>query len=193
MRLADDTETAGLLALMLLTDARAAARTDATGDLVPLDQQDRNRWDRGQIAAGVALLEAALPVGDIGPFQLQAAIAAVHAESATWTDTDWHQIAVLYAMLDRVAPSPFVTLNRAVAVGMSVGPAAGLRIVDELLDDERMGRHHRTHAVRAHLLEMAGRAPEAVVAYRRAAALTRSGPEQRYLNARATACDDDRS
>ena len=185
----DDTETAGLLALMLLTDARSAARSDGRGDLVPLEHQDRHRWDRQRIAEGVALLDAALPVGDVGPFQLQAAIAAVHAESATWADTDWPQIAVLYGMLDQVAPSPFVTLNRAVALGMSAGPEAGLTLVDELLDDERMSRHHRTHAVRAHLLEMAGHHDEAVVAYRRAATLTRSEPEQRYLNARAATCD----
>ena len=185
----DDTETSGLLALMLLTDARSSARTDGGGDLVPLEHQDRNRWDRGRIADGVALLEAALPVGDVGPFQLQAAIAAVHAESATWADTDWRQITVLYGMLDQVAPSPFVTLNRAVALGMSAGPGAGLALVDGLLDDDRMARHHRTRAVRAHLLEMAGRTHEAVVEYRRAAALTRSEPEQRYLHARAATCD----
>jgi predicted RNA polymerase sigma factor len=184
----DDAEQAGLVALMLLTHARTAARTDDHGDLVPLEHQDRDRWDRDLIAEGVALLEAVLPVGEVGPFQLQAAIAATHAEAASWAETDWLQIAALYEMLDRRAPSPFVTLNRAVAVGMSAGPEAGLRLVDTLLADDAMVRHHRTHAVRAHLLEMAGRRDDAVASYRRAARLTRSAPEQRYLHGRATAC-----
>ncbi|MBF6059958.1 siderophore-interacting protein [Nocardia terpenica] len=176
-------EIAGALALMLVTHARAAART-ADGTLVPLAEQDRSRWDRAAIAEGVALLERVLPRGHVGRFQVQAAIAAVHAEAATWADTDWRQIAVLYAMLDRIAPGPVVTLNRAVAVGMAFGPEQGLALIAPLLDDPSMRRHHRTHAVRAHLLEMCGDAAGAVESYRRAAQLTASVPEQRYLNDR---------
>ncbi|WP_308290261.1 sigma-70 family RNA polymerase sigma factor [Mumia sp. zg.B53] len=178
-------EVSGALALMLLTHARAPARTTPTGDLVPLAEQDRRTWDATQIAEGVGLLEEVLPRGHVGRFQLQAAIAAVHAESPTWEETDWAQISVLYAMLDAVAPSPAVTLNRAVAVGMAVGPAEGLALVDDLLTDPAMQRHHRTHAVRAHLLESAGELAGARAAYERAAALTASLPEQRYLNRRA--------
>ncbi|MEV0077101.1 sigma-70 family RNA polymerase sigma factor [Nocardia neocaledoniensis] len=177
-------EVAGALALMLLTHARSATRLRA-GELVPLAEQDREHWDREAIAEGVAILERVLPRGPVGRYQLQAAIAAVHAEAATWAETDWPQIAVLYAMLDRVAPSPIVTLNRAVAVGMAEGPDRGLALVTPLLDDPAMARHHRTHAVRAHLLEMTGDAQRALESYRRAAQLTASVPEQRYLNARA--------
>ncbi|MFE6864815.1 RNA polymerase sigma factor [Nocardia sp. NPDC057668] len=180
----DHDEIAGALALMLLTDARTATRTEA-GELVPLADQDRSRWDRDLIAEGVAILERVLPRGHIGRFQLQAAIAAVHAESPTWQDTDWPQISILYAMLDRVAPGPFVTLNRAVAVGMERGPAHGLALLAPLLDNPSMRRHHRTHAVRAHLLEMLGDRAAAIESYRRAAQLATSVPEQRYLNDRA--------
>jgi len=179
-----DTEIAGLLALMVLTDARTAARTDASGDLIPLAQQDRSRWDRDLVAEGVAILQDVLPRGSVGGFQLQAAIAAVHAEAATAGETDWRQIVVLYRMLDRVAPGSMVTLNMAVAVGMADGPAAGLALVEPLLALPTMLRHHRTHAVRAHLLEMAGRRSEASAAFSTAARLTTSVPEQRYLNAR---------
>ena len=184
-RLPGHDEVAGALALMLLTQAREAARTDARGDLVPLSQQDRRRWDAELIAEGTALLERVLPRGPVGRFQLQAAIAAVHAEAVRWEETDWAQITVLYEMLERVAPGPAVTLNRAVAVGMASGPEDGLRIVDALLADPAMARHHRTHAVRAHLLEMAGEREAAARSYARAAQLTASLPEQRYLNARA--------
>jgi predicted RNA polymerase sigma factor len=180
-----DDEAAGLLALMLLTAARTPARTDAVGDLVRLADQDRALWDRAAIAEGVAILEEVLPRGRIGRFQLEAAIAAVHAEAESADDTDWMQIATLYAMLEQAAPSPAVTLSRAVAVAMVDGPLAGLALVDPLLDDATMKRHHRTHAVRGHLLEQAGRDAEAVEAYRTAARLTTSIPEQRYLNARA--------
>lgn len=152
----DHDEVTGALALMLLTHARAAARTDFHGELVPMAEQDRDRWDRHAIAEGVALLERVLPRGHIGRYQLEAAIASVHAEAATWASTDWPQICVLYAMLDRVAPSPAVTLNRAVAVAMVGGPNRGLRLTDPLLDNPAMRRHHRLYAVRAHLLEMAG-------------------------------------
>ena len=179
-RLPAHDEVAGALALMLLTRAREAARADGRGDLIPLAEQDRALWDRALIAEGVELLERVLPSGPVGRYQLQAAIAAVHAEARSWEETDWPQIGELYAMLDRVAPSPAVTLNRAVAVGMVQGPEAGLALLDGL-----EGRHHRVHAVRAHLLELAGDADAAAAAYARAARLTASLPEQRYLNARA--------
>ncbi len=178
-------EVAGALALMLLTRAREAARTDRRGDLIPLSEQDRRRWDEALIAEGVGILEQVLPRGPVGRYQLQAAIAAVHAESRTWEETDWKQIGVLYDMLEQAAPSPAVTLNRAVAVAMTRGPAEGLAIVDGLLEDPAMRRHHRTHAVRAHLLEMKGDPAEAARGYAYAARLTASLPEQRYLNARA--------
>jgi predicted RNA polymerase sigma factor len=181
----DDAEIAGLLALMLLTDARREARTDDGGDLVPLEHQDRSRWDEQAIAEGAALLEDVLPSGQLGPFQIQAAIAAVHDEAPTWADTDWLQITMLYRMLDQIAPSPTVTLNFAVAIGMAHGPEAGLERIEPLLDIPEMRSHHRTHAVRAHLLEMAGRNQEAAGAYAHAAQLTASIPEQRYLNDRA--------
>jgi RNA polymerase sigma factor (sigma-70 family) len=177
-------EVAGLLALMLLTDARSAARTDELGDLVPLEQQDRTQWDRTLILEGIHLLEEILPRGPVGSFQLQAAIAAVHAEAGTWADTDWPQITALYRMLDQVDPSQTVTLNLAVAVGMADGPLAGLVVLDPLLGDPVAQRHHRTHAVRAHLLEMAGRRAESLEEYAAAARLTTNLPEQRYLNAR---------
>ncbi|MBF6328898.1 RNA polymerase sigma factor [Nocardia transvalensis] len=184
----DHDEIAGALALMLLTHARAGARTDG-GNLVPLAEQDRSRWDRQLIAEGVRILERVLPRGHVGRFQLQAAIAAVHAEAPASEETDWRQISLLYGMLARVAPSPIVTLNRAVAVGMALGPEAGLALVDPLLDDPAMLRHHRTHAVRAHLLEMAGDPVAALDSYRRAARLTASRPEQRYLNSRIRRLD----
>jgi predicted RNA polymerase sigma factor len=182
-------EVSGLLALLLLTGARAATRVDAAGDLVPLAEQDRGRWDRARIAEGVALLERVLPRGPVGRFQLEAAIAAVHAEAPSSARTDWPQIAALYAMLDRVAPGPAVTLNRAVAVAAVDGPAAGLVLVEPLLALPAMRRHHRTHAVRAHLLEEAGDREGAAEAYRTAGRLTTSLPEQRYLNRRLAALD----
>ncbi|MQM26719.1 RNA polymerase sigma factor [Glycomyces albidus] len=184
-RLPSDTETAGLLALMLLTEARSPARTDARGDLVPLAGQDRTRWDAGLIAEGTALVEAALPTGPVGPFQLQAAIAAVHSEAARYEDTDWPQIAELYRMLDALAPGPVVTMNRAVAVAMTDGPEAGLAMLDPLLRAPAPAPAHRLHAVRAHLLERAGRPAEARDAFREAARLAVSTPEQRYLLAKA--------
>ncbi len=180
-----DGEVAGLLALMLLTDARRAARVGTDGSLVPLAEQDRSRWDRARIGEGVGLVERALPEGPVGPFQLQAAIAAVHAEAATAADTDWPQIEALYRMLDDVAPGPVVTLNRAVAVAMVDGPAAGLEIVEPLLRNPSLRRQHRVHAVHAHLLDRSGRAEDARVAYATAARLATSVPEQRYLNAKA--------
>ncbi|MGB8859385.1 MAG: DUF6596 domain-containing protein [Ilumatobacteraceae bacterium] len=181
-----DTETTGLLALMLLTHSRAAARQDADGNLVPLDQQDRTAWDRAAIAHGTQLIEEALPAGQIGPIQLQAAIAAVHAQAAAPEDTDWLQIVVLYRMLERVAPSPAVTLNLAVAIGMAHGPHAGLAALAPLLEATDQRHNHRLHSAHAHLLELAGQSPQARAAFRLAASLTSSIPEQRYLNQRST-------
>jgi RNA polymerase sigma factor (sigma-70 family) len=183
--LPDEGEVAGLLALMLLTDARRPARTGRDGGLVPLAEQDRDRWDRDAIREGIALVSDALPAGPVGPYQLQAAIAAVHDEAPTAEDTDWAQIVGLYVLLERVAPNPMVTLNHAVAVAMTRGPQAGLDRLRALDDDDRMVGHHRVDAVRAHLLEMAGDVAAARDSYRRAARRTTSLPEQRYLEARA--------
>jgi len=173
-----DPENAGLLALLLLTQARAEARTGEDGSLVPLELQDRSLWDADAIAEGVRLLETALPTGPVGEFQLQGAIAAVHAEAATWDDTDWPQILELYGMLDAVAPSVAVTIGHAVAESRVHGPRAGLRRLEALAGTD----HHRVHATRGHLLAETGEVGEAVEALRRAARLTRSIPEQRYLN-----------
>lgn len=178
----DHTEAAGALALMVLTNSRTPTRTDAVGNLVPLAEQNRSRWDRAAIAEGVALLEQTLPRGHTGPFQLQAAIAAVHAEAPSWEETDWLQITMLYRMLQQQAPSPTVTLNLAVAVGMAHGPQAGLSSLEPLTELPEMQRGHRFHAVRAHLLELTGRRAEAADAYALAARRTSSIPEQRYLN-----------
>ncbi|WP_307837594.1 RNA polymerase sigma factor [Sphaerisporangium melleum] len=180
-----DGEVAGLLALMLLTDARRAARTDDTGRLIPLAEQDRGRWDHAQIHQGLTLIAAALAGAPLGPYQLQAAIAAVHAEAPTAERTDWPQILALYRLLSRVAPSPVVTLNHAVALAMADGPAAGLALLATLEGDERLAGHHRLDAVRAHLLEMAGDLPGAHAAYRAAARRTTSLPERHYLEGRA--------
>jgi RNA polymerase sigma factor (sigma-70 family) len=178
----DDDEVAGLLALMLLTDARRAARTAPDGRLVPLAEQDRSSWNRELISEGVALVSEALTRGPLGPYQLQAAIAAVHAEAASAEDTDWPQILALYGLLERIAPSPTVALNRSVAVGMVSGPAAGLEALDAVTG---MAEHHRVDAVRGHLLEMAGDRAGAREAYRLAARRTTSLPERRYLDERA--------
>lgn len=180
-----DPETAGVLALLLIDHARAAARHDAAGDLISLDEQDRSLWDHGSIARGVRLVEEALPKGAVGPFQLQAAIAACHGEAGTAAETDWLQIVVLYRMLLRIAPSPVVKLNLVAAVGMAEGPDAGLAALRPLIDDPLLARGHRVHAVRAHLLERSGRDVEAREAYLLAASRTQSIPEQRYLNRRA--------
>jgi predicted RNA polymerase sigma factor len=177
----DDGEVAGLLALMLLTDARRAARTDRDGLLVPLAEQDRSRWDQRLVEEGIGLISRTLGRGPVGPYQLQAAIAAVHDEAATAADTDWPQILALYDVLTRVSPGPVVTLNRAVAVAMVHGPLAGLAELGTLDGDERIARGHRLDAVRAHLLEMSGDRAGAVAAYRRAAKRAASIPEQHYL------------
>jgi RNA polymerase sigma factor (sigma-70 family) len=178
-------EAAGLLALMLLTDARRAARTGAGGALVPLDEQDRSRWDAAVIREGMALLSATLGGGPVGPYQLQAAIAAVHDEAPTAERTDWPQILALYDVLAEVAPGPLVTLSRAVAVAMVHGPRAGLAAAGTLAADERMAHTHRLEAVRGHLLERAGEPAAARAAYLKAAQMTASEPEQRYLALRA--------
>jgi RNA polymerase sigma factor (sigma-70 family) len=180
-----DGEVAGLLALMLLTDARRLARTAADGTLVPLAEQDRSRWNRADIDEGTALITAALAHAALGPYQLQAAIAAVHDEAARADDTDWPQILALYELLERIAPNPMVTLNHAVALAMVRGPRAGLELLATLDADERLAAHHRLDAVRAHLLEMDGDHAAAREGYRAAARATTSLPEQRFLEARA--------
>jgi RNA polymerase sigma factor (sigma-70 family) len=183
--LTDDGEVAGLLALMLLTEARRTARTGPDGGLVPLAEQDRERWNHDQIREGVALITETLATAPLGPYQIQAAIAAVHAEAPRAEDTDWPQVLGLYRLLGTVAPNPMVTLNHAVAEAMVNGPEAGLALLKPLDDDERMAGHHRLAAVRAHLLEMTGDLTAAREAYLLAAKRTTSLPEQRYLTARA--------
>ncbi|MEE1752964.1 RNA polymerase sigma factor [Streptomyces sp. SP18CS02] len=183
--LPDDGEVAGLLALMLLTDARRPARTGPDGDLVPLAEQDRGRWDRRLITEGVDMITRTLPRGQVGPYQLQAAIAAVHDEAEHVDATDWPQILALYELLEQAAPNPVVTLNRAVAVAMVHGPSAGLDLLTTLESDKRMARHHRLLATRAHLLEMLGEHDAAAHAYRDAARRATSAPERRHLASRA--------
>ncbi|BCY10297.1 RNA polymerase sigma factor [Actinoplanes sp. L3-i22] len=184
--LPEDGEVAGLLALMLLTHARRAARTTAGGDLVPLDEQDRTQWDRSLIVEGLELAKGALGAPELGPYQLQAAIAATHADAATAGETNWRQVYALYLILERIAPNPVVTLNRAVALAEVEGPAAGLALLAGLDGDERLAGHHRLWSVRAHLLEKAGDEAGAYSWYRRAARATASLAEQRYLEGRAS-------
>ena len=183
--LPDDCEVAGLLALMLLTEARRPARTGPGGELVPLAEQDRGRWDGALVAEGVALVGAALPQGRVGPYQLQAAIAAVHDEAGHVDDTDWPQILALYGLLELAAPGPVVTLNRAVAVAMVHGPAAGLEVLAALDADKRVNGHHRLFATRARLRELLGDRRAAADAYREAARRATSLPERRHLTLRA--------
>jgi RNA polymerase sigma factor (sigma-70 family) len=183
-------EVVGLLALMLLTDARRAARTNADGSLVPLAEQRRDLWNRAQIEEGVSLLTGTLGKGPTGPYQVQAAIAAVHDEASSPEETDWPQILALYEVLEQVSPGPVVTLNRAVAVAMVDGPRAGLALLGTLDTDDRMARNHRLEAVRAHLLELAGNPAAARESYLRAARMTASLPEQRYLALRAARLSD---
>ncbi len=183
--LPDNGEVAGLLALMLLTDARRPARTGPDGSLVPMADQDRSRWNADQISEGVAMISRVLPRGSAGPYQLQAAIAAIHDEAPTADDTDWPQIAALYEVLLGLEDNPVVALNHAVAVAMSRGPEVGLELLAALMSDARMANDHRLYAVRGHLLEMAGDAPAARDAYRTAAGLTSSLQQQRYLHSRA--------
>jgi RNA polymerase sigma factor (sigma-70 family) len=183
--LPDDSEVTGLLALMLLTDARRPARTGPDGGLIPMAEQDRGRWNAAYIAEGVALITGALPRGPTGPYQLQAAIAAVHDEAPGAEATDWPQIVALYELLMRISDNPMVALNHAVAVAMVRGPHAGLDLLGKLEADERIAEDHRLHSVRAHLLEMAGDRVAARDSYRAAAERTTSLPQQRYLHARA--------
>jgi RNA polymerase sigma factor (sigma-70 family) len=178
-------EVAGLLALMLLTDARRGARSNADGSLIPLDEQQRERWNMAQIEEGVALLTRTLGKVLIGPYQLQAAIAAVHDEAPSASETDWPQILALYEVLERVSPGPVITLNRAVALAMVNGPRAGLALLGTLDSDARMAHTHRLDAVRGYLLELAGDPVAARESYQRAARMTASIPEQRYLALRA--------
>ena len=183
--LPEDGEVAGLLALMLLTDARRAARTRPDGALVPLDEQDRTLWDRHAIREGTELITRALAESPLGPYQLQAAIAAVHASAPRAEDTEWRQILALYRLLDRISPGPMVTLNQAVAVAMVHGPQAGLDLLKHLDTDDRIAGHHRLDVVRAHLQELAGDRAAAHASYLSAARRTPSAPERRYLEARA--------
>jgi RNA polymerase sigma factor (sigma-70 family) len=186
-QLPDDGEAAGLLALMLLTDSRRTTRTTASGDLIPLAEQDRTQWDKTLIGEANSLLEAAMARSPLGPYQLQAAIAATHADAQRAEDTNWQQVHVLYKILERIAPNPMVTLNRAVALAQTAGPQAALDLLVELEADPRMKNHHRLHAVRAHLLEMSGDAPSAREQYKLAARATASMTERRYLESRASA------
>ncbi len=181
--LPEDPEVVGLLALMLLLDARRPARTDGAGELVPLPEQDRSLWDQALIAEGLALLEGAMAKGAVGEYQLQAAITAVHDRAPRAEDTDWRQILGLYELLEQMTGNPVVTLNRAVAATMAEGPGAGLALLDGL--GERLEGHYRLDAVRAHLLEMAGEPEAAIEHYRAAARRTTSLPERRYLTTRA--------
>ena len=183
--LPDSGEVAGLLALMLLTDARRRARIGPDGELIPLTEQDRTLWDRPAILEGVALISDTLSKGSIGAYQLQAAIAAVHDEAARAEDTDWPQILALYGLLKRMSDNPMVTLNHAVAAAMVHGPRAGLALLEPLDRDERLAGHYRLDAVRAHLLEMAGDHEAAIARYRAAAGRTPSIPERNYLTTKA--------
>ena len=183
--LPDDSEVTGLLALMLLTDARRPARTTADGSLVPMAEQDRTLWNAAAIAEGIALISEALPNGPTGPYQLQAAIAAVHDEASSGDETDWPQIMALYELLLQVSKNPVVVLNYAVAVAMVRGPRVGLEVLASLDRDERVAEDHRLFAARAHLLELAGDADAARDAYEAAAERAMSWPQQRYLRGRA--------
>jgi RNA polymerase sigma factor (sigma-70 family) len=188
--LPDDGEVAGLLALMLLTDARRAARTTASGELIPLGEQDRSLWNADYIAEGVTLITRALPRGKAGPYQLQAAIAAIHDEAPSAEETDWPQIRALYELLLQMSDNPMLALNHAVAVAMADGPTAGLQRLETLSTDKQLAEDHRLYAVRAHLLEMSGDATAAREAYLAAARRATNLPQQRYLNRQATKLED---
>jgi len=190
--LPDDGEVAGLLALMLLTDARRAARTGPAGELIPLAEQDRSLWDQRAIAEGVALVSAALSRGSVGEYQLQAAIAAVHDEAARAEDTDWPQILALYGVLMRMSDNPMVALSHAIATAMVHGPRAGLERLEALEADVRLSGHHRLDAARAHLLERAGDPEAAITHYKNAAGRTMSIPERNYLLMQAARLSDAR-
>jgi predicted RNA polymerase sigma factor len=177
----EDPEVAGLLALMLLTDARRAARTGSSGELIPLDKQDRTRWDRRAIDEGVQLVTRVLGRGHIGPYQVQAAIAAAHDEAPSAEETDWNDILGLYGVLQQLSESPMVALNHAIALAMVHGPAAGIERLDALTAEPQLANHYRLDAVRGHLLERLGATDEAIVHYRRAAERTASRAERDYL------------
>jgi RNA polymerase sigma-70 factor (ECF subfamily) len=179
-----------LLALLLLQESRRAARTSPAGDLILLENQDRSLWNRGQIAEGSALVRQALSSGLIGPYALQAAIAAVHAEAPAAADTDWDQIVGLYDVLAQADPSPVVDLNRAVAVAMRDGPLAGLALVDGILAQGDLADYHLAHAARADLCRRSGRTAEARASYERALSLTRQEPERRFLERRLAELPD---
>jgi RNA polymerase sigma factor (sigma-70 family) len=183
--LPDHGEVVGLLALMILTDARRLARSGANGELIPLDEQDRTLWDQRLIAEGIALVSSALSRGSIGSYQLQAAIAAVHDEAPRAADTDWPQILALYGLLERMSDNPMVTLNRAIAAAMVEGPAAGLALLAPLDSDPKLQGHYRLDAVRGHLCEMAGDHDRALLHFRAAADRTTSIPERNYLTTKA--------
>jgi predicted RNA polymerase sigma factor len=181
--LPDDPEVTGLLALMVLTDARRPARTGAGGELIPLADQDRALWNSGLITEGVALITEALRRGRMGAYQIQAAIAAVHDQAVRYQDTNWSEILALYGLLERMTGNPMVTLNRAVAIAMVEGASAGLALLEGL--EDRLGDHHRLHAVRAHLLEQAGDNAAAVVEFRAAAGGSANLREQHFLTTKA--------
>jgi predicted RNA polymerase sigma factor len=189
-RLPDEAEVLGLYGLMLLTHARRAARTAADGGIIPLDEQDRSLWDAAAIAQGAELVSRALALGAAGPYQLQAAIAALHDEAASTEETDWPQILALYEVLLSLGPNPMVALNHAVALAMVHGPQRGLDRLEALRGDPRLSQHHRLDAVRAHLLERAGDGGQAVTHYLRAAERTSSTPERNYLLMRAARLRD---
>jgi predicted RNA polymerase sigma factor len=191
--LPDDAEVAGLLALMILTDARRAARTGPEGELIPLDEQDRSRWNREAIGESVALISRTLSRGMVGAYQLQAAIAAVHDEAPCVADTDWPQIVALYTLLNHMSDNPMVALSRAIAVAMVEGPAAGLTLLEALDKDPRIAGHYRLDAVRAHLHERLGNRSAAIEHYLAAAGRTTSIPERNYLTIKAARLRDDTS
>jgi len=180
-----DGEVGGLLALMLLTDARRAARTSPDGELIPLDEQDRSLWNRSLIDEGVALVSRALSGGAVGSYQLQAAIAAVHDTASSTEATDWSEILALYGLLERMSDNPMVSLNRAIAAAMVDGPAVGLELLTRLDADSRIAGHYRLDAVRGHLYEKSGNRERAIDHYRAAAERTASIPERNYLLAKA--------
>jgi RNA polymerase sigma-70 factor (ECF subfamily) len=179
-----ESEVLGLLALMLLQESRRAARASASGELILLEDQDRSLWDRGQIAEGISLVERALSSRDFGAYTLQAAVAAVHAEAPNAAATDWAQIAGLYDVLRRIEPSPIVELNRAVAVAMRDGPAAGVELIDAIFERGELADYHLAHSARAELCRRLGRTADARASYERAVTLARQGPERRFLERR---------
>jgi RNA polymerase sigma-70 factor, ECF subfamily len=184
LQMLPEPEVMGLLALMLLHESRRAARTSADGDIILLDEQDRSQWNRQQISEGQALVERAMSTGPIGLYTIQAAISAVHASAASAAATDWSQIVALYDLLERASPSPVVELNRAVAVAMRDGPAAGLSLIDAILARGELADYHLAHAARADLCRRLGKLDEARNAYRQAIALARQQPERRFLENR---------